>query len=116
MNPREHRHESVLTQRLLIQITLDALFGRLLEIIFPQFKPGNLAIPGDNPIYHLDILLHLTIHILGSHFLLLNPFPIRINKSRQLLAIRYDKRLNHQRHIVQFVLNLFRIDILPVRP
>ena len=56
MNPREHRHESVLTQRLLIQITFDALFGRLLEIILPQFKPGNLAIPGDNPIYHLDII------------------------------------------------------------
>ena len=63
----------------------------------------------------VDIRLHDLLHVRVGQVCLIHLFPIRMNQGVQLMSLHYDQRLAHVRHLVQSILNLLRIDVLPVR-
>lgn len=97
----------------LIHEAFNALLGSLFELLKVYLYLSYLAVGRQLLIKFVSVDLHYLFYVRLLQTVGKSIVEIRIYKSNEFFVLQHDKRLGYIRHVVQFALNLFRIDVLP---
>ena len=99
---------------LLVEEALDAPLGRFFKFFPVQFIVAKLAVRRELPVYFLEVFRHCFCQLSFCQFVRFNLVGVRVEEGYQFAFAFHDDGFADIRHVVQFVLDFLRVDVLPV--
>ena len=97
----------------LIKESFDTLLWSLFEFFVINLHAGYLFVSSDLLVHRHAVGFHLFFHLLFAHAVGKGQLEVRIDEGSHLTVECLDHdAFDHVRHVVQLVLDFFRIDVL----
>ena len=97
-----------------VEVALDGALRGLLELLLADLDFGNFLVGGNHLVESVEVLVHDVADVVGGELQVLSFVVVGIDEGDELVVALYDDTLYDERHGVELVFYLFRIDVLSV--